>query len=116
MGDLRTGKIKWWSTGRGFGFIVDDQDHLDVFLHIDIIKDTGIVMLREGQSVEYLRENNAGRLRATFVTINSANTGIVRELMERASQLSAGDADSRADAMLMINAAQAIATEGASHG
>lgn len=116
MGELRTGKIKQYGIGRGYGFIIDDQDQQDVFLHNELVKKAGITMLRQGQRVEFKRERNGDKWRATFVTINSANTGIVRELMERASQLSAGDADSRADAALMINAAQAIATEGASHG
>jgi CspA family cold shock protein len=45
------GTVKWYSTNRGFGFIVRDGGGKDVFLHASVLEGAGITHLHEGQRV-----------------------------------------------------------------
>lgn len=47
-----SGKVKWFSNAKGYGFI-DLGQGKDVFVHYSVIEDEGYKSLREGQEVEY---------------------------------------------------------------
>lgn len=48
---MKTGKVKWFNTQKGFGFIVQ-EDGTDIFVHFkDIVG--GIDVLDEGDEVSY---------------------------------------------------------------
>lgn len=47
-----TGKVKWFSAEKGYGFIaVEGQD--DVFVHFSSIQSEGFKTLNEGEEVEF---------------------------------------------------------------
>ncbi|MBL6628487.1 MAG: cold-shock protein [Candidatus Actinomarina sp.] len=53
------GKVKWFNSTKGYGFIEADEGGDDVFVHISAVKSAGMQDLDEGQEVEYdLQENN----------------------------------------------------------
>ena len=53
------GKVKWFNSTKGFGFIEPNDGGKDVFVHISAVKSAGMQDLDEGQEVEYeLIENN----------------------------------------------------------
>lgn len=49
---MATGKVKWFNTTKGFGFITSD-DGTDVFVHHSDIEGDGFKTLDEGDSVEF---------------------------------------------------------------
>ena len=53
------GKVKWFNSTKGYGFIEPEEGDKDVFVHISAVKSAGMHDLDEGQEVEYdLVENN----------------------------------------------------------
>ena len=53
------GKVKWFNSTKGYGFIEPEEGDKDVFVHISAVKSAGRQEREEGQEVEYdLVENN----------------------------------------------------------
>lgn len=50
---MSTGIVKWFSSRKGFGFIVPDDGGEDLFVHHSEIKTDGYASLEEGQKVEF---------------------------------------------------------------
>ena len=48
-----TGKIKWFNENKGYGFILQESDGKDIFVHYSDIEGDGFRTLSEGESVEY---------------------------------------------------------------
>lgn len=50
---VATGKVKWFSPEKGYGFITPDEGGEDLFIHYSNIAGNGFKSLTEGQKVEY---------------------------------------------------------------
>ena len=58
---MPTGKVKWFNTTKGYGFIVPDEGGKDVFVHITAVQKAGYTNLVEGLRVSYeLRPDREG--------------------------------------------------------
>ena len=47
------GKVKWFNSAKGFGFIERGDKQKDVFVHISAVKDAGMDGLDEGQEMTF---------------------------------------------------------------
>jgi len=47
------GKVKWFNDAKGYGFIEQQEEGDDVFVHFSAIQAEGFRTLREGQEVEF---------------------------------------------------------------
>jgi CspA family cold shock protein len=62
---MPTGKVKWYNSDKGYGFIAPDAGGQDVFVHVSALERAGLQNLRDDQKVEYeLREGRDGRASA----------------------------------------------------
>jgi cold shock protein len=50
---MATGKVKWFNSTKGFGFISPDDGSKDVFVHISAVQSAGLAGLKDGQKVQY---------------------------------------------------------------
>jgi len=50
---MSTGKVKWFNSSKGYGFITQDGGGEDLFVHHSEIKTNGYASLDEGQNVEF---------------------------------------------------------------
>ncbi len=46
-----TGKVKWFNSIKGFGFIQSDQGGKDIFIHVSTLERAGLKSLNENQAV-----------------------------------------------------------------
>ncbi|CAA9560629.1 MAG: Cold shock protein of CSP family [uncultured Truepera sp.] len=69
---MATGRVKWFSNEKGFGFIEQSDGGADVFCHFSAIEGSGYRSLNEGDEVEFEVEQGQKGLQAKNVTVTSA--------------------------------------------
>ena len=52
-----TGKIKWYNSSKGYGFIERDDKQKDAFIHASALKAAGMRYLNEGDKLEFTLED-----------------------------------------------------------
>ncbi|RMO67739.1 hypothetical protein ALQ35_00281 [Pseudomonas fluorescens] len=50
---MATGTVKWFNDSKGFGFITQDDNGAEVFVHFSAIQGDGFKTLTENQKVEF---------------------------------------------------------------
>ena len=57
-----TGKVKFFNTTKGYGFITPEDGSKDVFVHITAVQAAGIPELTDGTKLSYeLQDDKRGR-------------------------------------------------------
>ena len=63
----KTGKVKWFNPKKGYGFVDQDDDEKDMFLHITALQKANISVLKEGDKISYDVEDEDGRQSAVNI-------------------------------------------------
>ena len=69
---MNNGTVKWFNASKGYGFITNDADGQEVFVHYSAINADGYKTLEEGQKVTFdiqEDEKNKDKFRAVNVTV-----------------------------------------------
>ena len=62
--EMPTGKVKWFNSQKGYGFIQPDDGSSDVFVHVSAVERAGLNGLNEGQKVSYDLARERGKTNA----------------------------------------------------
>ena len=56
---MPTGKVKWFNSKKGNGFITEEGTEKDIFLHVSALEESKLKMLKEEQELEFeIKEEN----------------------------------------------------------
>jgi CspA family cold shock protein len=68
---MPTGKVKWFSASKGFGFIMPDDGSADVFLHLSKVEEANLPTLESGTALQYSIGSRSGKVFAEGLSIIS---------------------------------------------
>ena len=56
---MPTGKVKWFNSKKGYGFITEDETEKDIFLHVSALEESKLKILKEEQELKFeIKEEN----------------------------------------------------------
>ena len=58
------GKVKWFNSKKGFGFIVEDKTDRDIFLHVSALENSKLRVLKEDQKLKFEIKEVKNKLQA----------------------------------------------------
>ena len=50
---MEKGKVTWFDTTKGYGFIAPDDGSEDIFVHISEVESAGYISLTKNQAIRY---------------------------------------------------------------
>jgi CspA family cold shock protein len=62
---MPTGKVKWYNSQKGYGFIAPDDGGKDVFVHATALEAAGVRNLVDGQALSFEITQDRGKSSAT---------------------------------------------------
>ena len=61
---MPSGKIKWFNSKKGYGFITEDKTEKDIFLHVSELEGSKLRVLKENQKLEFEIKKDKEKLQA----------------------------------------------------
>ena len=61
---MPTGKVKWFNSKKGYGFITEDGTEKDIFLHVTALESSKLRSLKEEQKLEFDIKEEKDKLQA----------------------------------------------------
>ena len=61
---MPSGKLKWFNSKKGYGFITDDETKKDIFLHVSALEESKLRVLKEDQKIVYDIKEEKNKLQA----------------------------------------------------
>ena len=68
---MPSGKIKWFDSKKGYGFIIEDGTDKDIFLHVSALEQSKLRVLKENQHLKFDIIENKNRLQAINLKKNN---------------------------------------------
>lgn len=56
-----TGRLKWFNTEKGYGFITPDNGGRDVFVHVSAFQQSAIDKIEDGMKIAYCEGESRGK-------------------------------------------------------
>ena len=61
---MPSGKVKWFNSKKGYGFITDDETQKDIFLHVSALEVSKLRVLKEEQKIKFDIKEEKNKLQA----------------------------------------------------
>jgi cold shock CspA family protein len=61
---MASGKVKWFNSKKGYGFITDDETKKDIFLHVSALEESKLRVLKEEQEIKFDIKKEKNKLQA----------------------------------------------------
>jgi len=61
---MPSGKVKWFNSNKGYGFITEDKTNKDIFLHVSALEDSKLRILKEEQKIKFDIKEEKNKLQA----------------------------------------------------
>ena len=61
---MPSGKIKWFNSKKGYGFVTDEETKKDIFLHVSALENSKLRVLKEEQKIVYEIREEKNKLQA----------------------------------------------------
>ena len=65
---MPVGKIKWFNSKKGYGFITEDKTEKDIFLHVSELESSKLRILKENQKIKFEIKEDKNKLQAVKIT------------------------------------------------
>tara|TARA_B100002052_G_C15564998_1_gene455253 strand:- start:50 stop:253 length:204 start_codon:yes stop_codon:yes gene_type:complete len=61
---MPSGKVKWFNSRKGYGFITEDGTEKDIFLHVSALENSKLKVLKEDQRIKFDIKEEKEKLQA----------------------------------------------------
>ena len=61
---MPSGKVKWFNSKKGYGFITENKTERDIFVHVSALEDSKLRVLKEDQEIEFEIKEEKDKLQA----------------------------------------------------
>jgi len=61
---MPSGRVKWFDSKKGYGFIKDNDSEKDIFLHVSTLEKSKLRVLKENQEIKFEIKEEKGKLQA----------------------------------------------------
>ena len=61
---MPSGKVKWFDSKKGYGFITDEETKKDIFLHVSALEESKLRILKEEQKIKFDIKEEKNKLQA----------------------------------------------------
>ena len=65
---MPVGKVKWFNSKKGYGFITEDTTEKDIFLHVSELESSKLRILKENQKIKFEIKEDKNKLQAVKIT------------------------------------------------
>ena len=61
---MPSGKVKWFNSKKGYGFITEEDTNRDIFLHVSALEESKLRVLKEDQKIKFDIKEDKEKLQA----------------------------------------------------